>query len=95
MLKTLIKTYQIEKPTNVTDMSVTFYNAKKFNSPLNNWDTSNVKICNQCFMAHAEFNQVIIKLKNKQCYKYVIYVRMEHAKFDKNISWQWLCQKSY
>nr|WP_307907894.1 BspA family leucine-rich repeat surface protein [Mycoplasmopsis bovis] len=31
------------KNSNVTDMSVTFFNAKKFNSPLNNWDTSNVE----------------------------------------------------
>nr|WP_307940033.1 BspA family leucine-rich repeat surface protein [Mycoplasmopsis bovis] len=58
MLKTLIRTYQIEKPTNVTDMSVTFYNAKKFNSPLNNWDTYNVeKYAIDVSMAHAEFNQ--------------------------------------
>nr|WP_307909145.1 BspA family leucine-rich repeat surface protein [Mycoplasmopsis bovis] len=31
------------KTSNVTDMSVTFFNAKKFNSPLNNWDTYNVE----------------------------------------------------
>nr|WP_307920250.1 BspA family leucine-rich repeat surface protein [Mycoplasmopsis bovis] len=50
------------KTTNVTDMSVTFFNAKKFNSPLNNWDTYNVeKYAINVSMAHAEFNQELIK----------------------------------
>nr|WP_307937067.1 BspA family leucine-rich repeat surface protein [Mycoplasmopsis bovis] len=41
------------KTSNVTDMSVTFFNAKKFNSPLNKWDTSNVeKYAINVSMAH-------------------------------------------
>nr|WP_307915129.1 BspA family leucine-rich repeat surface protein [Mycoplasmopsis bovis] len=45
------------KTSNVTDMSVTFYNAKKFNSPLNSWDTYNVTNMQSMFYGAAEFNQ--------------------------------------
>ncbi|QQH26047.1 BspA family leucine-rich repeat surface protein [Mycoplasmopsis bovis] len=43
------------KITKVTDMSATFYNAKKFNSPLNSWDTYNVTNMQWCFM-RSKFN---------------------------------------
>nr|WP_307924301.1 BspA family leucine-rich repeat surface protein [Mycoplasmopsis bovis] len=75
-------------------MSVTFYNAKKFNSPLNSWDTYNVEqICNRCFMALWIQSRIISNWKTSNVTN-MSFMFDVAAKFDKNIS-ALKCQKSY
>ncbi len=45
--------------TDVTDMSDLFRDAKAFNAPIGNWDTSKVKDMNSMFLGATSFNQDI------------------------------------
>ncbi|QQH49317.1 BspA family leucine-rich repeat surface protein [Mycoplasmopsis bovis] len=63
-LKTFNQDLSNWKTTNVTDMSVTFFNAKKFNSPLNSWDTYNVTNMQfDVLWRMHEFNQELIQIE--------------------------------
>nr|WP_307916235.1 BspA family leucine-rich repeat surface protein [Mycoplasmopsis bovis] len=66
-------------------MSVTFYNAKKFNSPLNSWDTYNVTNMQSMFYGACWIQSRISNWKTSNVTN-MSFMFDGAAKFDKNIS---------
>nr|WP_307936068.1 BspA family leucine-rich repeat surface protein [Mycoplasmopsis bovis] len=91
--KLSIKTYQIEKLQMLQICQYTFYNAKKFNSPLNSWDTYNVTNMQSMFYGACWIQSRTYQIEKQAMLQICHLCSNGAAKFDKNISWNDMSKK--